>query len=183
MKSIFCNINLIVIFIEIIFSLENNKIYTSRKIKGDYNSIRENLLKCFNSSQNEFTKFDEFLNNIEKMTQNKFEYIINKPINEDKSKKYFSIVFELSNILNEIKLYNEFMDMEKIDKNIYKINQIKNILEKKIEVFENLKNININLTNNSYIKKKDEKILNAKDCIEYGLSPYDENYIICTKYE
>ena len=118
MKSIFCNINLIVIFIEIIFSLENNKIYTSRKIKGDYNSIRENLLKCFNSSQNEFTKFDEFLNNIEKMTQNKFEYIINKPINEDKSKKYFSIVFELSNILNEIKLYNEFMDMEKIDKNI-----------------------------------------------------------------
>ena len=60
-----------------------------------------------------------------------------------------------------------------------------------IDESDNEGNIEIELEekNNDFISKNKEKekenfiIINDKDCVEYGLSRRDPNYIVCTKYE
>ena len=68
----------------------------------------------------------------------------------------------------------DFEDIFQEEKDIFVSNETNT--EKKII----LKSINSEINNNIFIEREN---ISNKDCIEYGLSEDNQDYIICTKYE
>ena len=179
---------IIPILIEIILSITNTNLTKPQSMEID-NTLNNNILKANNKCQNKISKFNELMHYVEMVNQEEIEMIINDTNNEEKRKKFLSLINEIKFLLNEIKSNYEFYEKEKIGNSLHIISKIKNLLENKTNIIEETINNKNHLKNESYIKnenEENEKIEeneNIKDCVEYGLSPYDENYIICTKYE
>ena len=106
------------------------------------------------------------------------------------------------NILEKCRFIYSNNSFEKIKMQIHNlINKEKNYIENTKEFLnefdwnrdesDNEENIELELEekNNDFNSKNKEKekenfiIINDKDCVEYGLSRRDPNYIVCTKYE
>ena len=173
---------IIPILIKIILSITNTNVTKPQNMEID-NTLNNNILKATNKSQNKISKFNELMHYVEMVNQEEIEMIINDTNSEKKRKKFLSLINEIKFLLNEIKLNYELNKREKIGNSLHIISKIKNLLENKTNINEESINNKNALKNESYIKDENEENENIKDCVEYGLSPYDENYIICTKYE
>jgi hypothetical protein len=95
-----------------------------------------------------------------------------------------------NNSFEKIKMqYHNMINKEKND--IEDTKEFLNEFDWNIDESDNEGNIEIELEekNNDFNSKNKEKekekfiIINDKDCVEYGLSRRDPNYIVCTKYE
>ena len=171
------------ILILIILSITKNNIIDPQNIKIDNDFTNNNILKKFNKSKDKISYFNELFHYVEEMNQEEIEWILKESISDIKKKKFLSLIDEILFLLNNVKIYNYLNNSKKLDEGIHKINKIKNLLENKISHTDESKNNENNLKNDSYIKEENEENENIKDCVEYGLSPNDENYIVCTKYE
>ena len=83
----------------------------------------------------------------------------------------------MMNIKDKFDINQTLIDFEDIfqeEKNIYVDNETNK--EKKFV----LESINNEITNDIFIEKEN---ISNKDCIEYGLSEDNQDYIVCTKYE
>ena len=83
----------------------------------------------------------------------------------------------MMNIKDKFDINQTLIDFEDIfqeEKDIYVYNETN--IEKKYF----LESINNEITNDIFIEKEN---ISNKDCIEYGLSEDNQDYIVCTKYE
>ena len=108
---------------------------------------------------------------------NKKEIVIIS-LNDLREHQILSDNIDLSHFYNIEKIYDQpLIDFEYIfqeEKDIYVYD------ETKIEKNYYLKNNNDEINNDIFIEKENN---NNKDCIEYGLSEDNQDFIVCTKYE
>ena len=175
MKLIFLKgINTFLILAIILISLVKNNYIDSKTKKINKSSNNSKIKKNINKVQNIQAILDEIINYFENLNQE----IINNNVNKSISDKINKILYIklYTKLLSEI----QFMIISEFKKHLNnKIDYYKELIKKTIMLDEN---ININNNNFNLNNKEEEKEI-IKDCVEYGLSPIDENYIICNKYE
>ena len=175
MRLIFLKgINTFLILAIILISLVKNNYIDSKTKKINKSSNNSKIKKNINKVQNIQAILDEIINYFENLNQE----IINNKVNKSISDKINEILY--------IKLYTkllskiQFMIISEFKKHLNnKIDYYKELIRKKIML-----DANININNNNFnLNNEEEEKEIIKDCVEYGLSPIDENYIICNKYE
>ena len=144
---------------------EYDKIKNCRSLMNDFysclskkNDINNRCQTLYNENILEKCRFIYSNNSFEKIKM-QYHKILNKEENNIEDTKEF---------LNEFDWNIDESDNEGNEGNI------------EFELEE--KNNDFN-SKNKEIEKENFIIINDKDCVEYGLSRRDQNYIVCTKYE